>query len=260
MVAKKYIVYRPDESDLTCRLYVRCDCGRYGSNFKCDPCEDEDEKKKNCDEKKQWHDRCEEEHDWHDRCEEEHKRHDRCEEEHKKPWSDEEEPEHGGRRYKRSKKGWYDTNNGDEDDREHEKKCGEHHYHWKPECPKVKQTHVHEFEGSTKLAEEDEDRHNHRFAGVSGEEIPIPGGHVHRIITRTDFFDHFHEICRLTGPAIYVDCDDGHDDKKGWKNRKHVHFVKGWTTCVDDHKHEFQAATLIESPLLPLNENTECQG
>ncbi|MGF7050283.1 hypothetical protein J2T13_004808 [Paenibacillus sp. DS2015] len=33
------------------------------------------------------------------------------------------------------------------------------------------QRHVHEFEGSTKLAEEGADRHNHRFAGVTGESV-----------------------------------------------------------------------------------------
>ena len=31
--------------------------------------------------------------------------------------------------------------------------------------------HVHEFEGSTMFAEECDDRHNHRFAGVTGEAI-----------------------------------------------------------------------------------------
>ena len=31
--------------------------------------------------------------------------------------------------------------------------------------------HVHEFEGSTMFAEECDDKHNHRFAGVTGEAI-----------------------------------------------------------------------------------------
>jgi hypothetical protein len=99
-------------------------------------------------------------------------------------------------------------------------------------------THVHEFLGSTKLAELKEDPHNHRFAGVSGEVIPVGNSHVHNIFTRTDFYeDHFHEICVRSGPAICV--GDG----------KHVHFVCGVTTRVDDHVHEFVFATLIEDPI-----------
>ncbi len=51
------------------------------------------------------------------------------------------------------------------------------------------QRHVHEFESSVKFAEEDEDRHNHRTAGVTGEAILVGGGrHVHRVHVNTDFF------------------------------------------------------------------------
>jgi hypothetical protein len=104
------------------------------------------------------------------------------------------------------------------------------------------QTHVHEFLGSTKLAEEGEERHNHRFAGVSGEAKRISGTtrHRHAIMTNTDFFDHFHQIRVESGPNI--DVGDG----------KHVHFVKGMTTLVDGHVHQFVFATLIESPLTPV--------
>ena len=101
------------------------------------------------------------------------------------------------------------------------------------------QTHVHEFEGSTKLAEELDERHNHRFAGVSSEVIPFRKSHIHGIFTNTDFFDHLHEIAVQTGPAIEV--SDG----------KHVHFAEGLTTVDDGHAHLFEFATLIESPLLP---------
>lgn len=105
----------------------------------------------------------------------------------------------------------------------------------------VEQTEVHEFLGSVKLAEECEDRHNHRFAGVSGQQIPIGRGqHVHEIATNTDFLDHFHQICVTTEPAIFVG------------NDKHVHFATGFTTFVDGHMHEFQFATLIDSPLTPI--------
>lgn len=113
------------------------------------------------------------------------------------------------------------------------------------ECEPVEypdtQTHVHEFLGSVKLAEEDDDRHNHRFAGVTTEVIPLKhGGHKHAFMVNTDFFDHHHEVAGETGPAIKVG------------NGKHVHFAEGKSTCVDKHFHNFQFATLIESPLLPL--------
>lgn len=100
------------------------------------------------------------------------------------------------------------------------------------------QTHVHEFLGSVRLAElEEEDVHNHRFAGVSGEAIPARGGHIHRIRTRTDFFDHFHLIDVFTGPPIPVGAN------------RHVHFVYGVTSCNDGHRHNFILATLIEAPI-----------
>lgn len=111
----------------------------------------------------------------------------------------------------------------------------------KSPCPQPSvQTHTHEFEASTKLAEEGDDRHNHRFAGVTSEVIPIPGGsHKHAIFTLTDFFGHLHEVAVETGPAI------------GVGNGKHVHFVSGNTTMDDGHFHEFAFTTLIDAPLLP---------
>lgn len=100
-----------------------------------------------------------------------------------------------------------------------------------------RQKHVHEFVGSTKL-EEGSPLHNHRFAGVSGEAIPISNSsHKHKICTRTDFFNHFHEIEDCTGPAIDVG------------NGRHVHYVKGRTTVNDGHSHNYQFATLIECPI-----------
>ena len=101
-----------------------------------------------------------------------------------------------------------------------------------------RQTHVHEFLGSTKLAEEEEDRHNHRFAGVTGEAIPRGNNHFHEIRTNTDFLDHHHEVIIRTGPAIPVG------------NGKHVHFVDGMTTVDDDHDHDLVFATLIDRPLV----------
>lgn len=100
------------------------------------------------------------------------------------------------------------------------------------------QTHTHEFLLSTKLAEECDERHNHRSAGVTGEVIPRGKSHVHKIAVRTDFFDHFHKICLLTGPAIPVG------------NGKHIHLITGMTTFVDGHRHDITATTLIQSPLV----------
>jgi hypothetical protein len=100
------------------------------------------------------------------------------------------------------------------------------------------QSHVHEFLGSTKLAEQGDERHNHRFAGVTSEVIPQGDSHVHVIFTNTDFFDHHHEVAIKTGPAIPVG------------NGKHIHFVKGRTTLDDGHVHQFEFATLIQKPLI----------
>ena len=101
------------------------------------------------------------------------------------------------------------------------------------------QTHVHEFVASTKLAEEGNDRHNHRFAGVTGEVIPVGRhSHIHRIAVNTDFLDHHHEVIIETGPPIPVG------------NGKHVHFVKGMTTIIDNHEHDLEFATLIDRPLV----------
>nr|WP_230576803.1 YmaF family protein [Bacillus rhizoplanae] len=104
--------------------------------------------------------------------------------------------------------------------------------------PDTVQTHVHEFVASTKLAEEGNDRHNHRFAGFTSEVIPKGDNHVHIIMVNTDFFDHHHKVAIETGPAIPV--GDG----------KHVHYVKGTTTLDDGHVHEIEFATLIQKPLI----------
>ncbi|AJH16955.1 YmaF family protein [Bacillus mycoides] len=100
------------------------------------------------------------------------------------------------------------------------------------------QTHVHEFTASTKLAEECDDRHNHRFAGVTSEVIPMGNSHVHTIFVNTAFFNHHHEVAITTGPAIPVG------------NGKHIHFINGTTTLDDDHVHELEFTTLIDRPLL----------
>jgi hypothetical protein len=100
-----------------------------------------------------------------------------------------------------------------------------------------RQTHTHEYLRSTQFAEQGDDRHNHRFAGVTGEAICYRDSHVHRLFTRTDFLEnHFHFIEDVTGPAIEVDHD------------KHVHFICGRTSENDGHRHRYAFATLIEDP------------
>lgn len=51
------------------------------------------------------------------------------------------------------------------------------------------------------------------------------------------FAYHTHEFCGKTGGAIDVG------------GGKHVHFLKDFTKEEDNHRHEFQAATLINSPI-----------
>lgn len=110
-----------------------------------------------------------------------------------------------------------------------------------PCCNDETQTHVHEVVGSVRLAELNEDPHNHRFAGVTSEVIPIPGGHIHRFLARTDFYEnHFHPIHVRTGPAVRV--GRGNDVR-------HVHFIDDNTDVADGHFHEFIVATLIDNPI-----------
>ncbi len=107
-------------------------------------------------------------------------------------------------------------------------------------CPPVggtRQRHVHEITGSVMVAEQGNDAHNHRFAGVSGEAMPSGGSHVHEVTIRTDFYeDHFHFITGTSGPAIPV-------------GDRHVHFVMAQTTRQDGHMHTFRVAALIEDPI-----------
>lgn len=103
------------------------------------------------------------------------------------------------------------------------------------------QTHVHEIAGSVRLAELEDDPHNHRFAGVTNEVIRVNGGHIHKLQTKTDFYEnHFHLICVKTGLQVIV--GEGED-------ARHVHFIDSNTEIADEHFHEFIAATLIENPI-----------
>jgi hypothetical protein len=105
-------------------------------------------------------------------------------------------------------------------------------------CPERPQTHTHEFVASTRLAEQGDERHNHRFAGVTSQAIRVPGGHIHLVKTNTDFFEeHFHEVEVKT--ELQIEVGEG----------KHIHPVMGRTSFNDGHKHGFFFATLIEDPL-----------
>lgn len=126
------------------------------------------------------------------------------------------------------------------------------------------QTHTHEFQGSTKLEEAGEDRHNHRFAGVTSQAIPIDGDrHVHAILANTDFFDHnhhddehHHEFDHHHEDGNHH--DGGHHHEVGAvihpdipipNSDKHIHLVTGTTTKDDGHTHDFIFTTLIDNPL-----------
>ena len=101
---------------------------------------------------------------------------------------------------------------------------------------KEKQKHVHEVQGSVKIA--GEDPHSHRFATVTGEAIPYGAhDHIHELFFRTDYYDdHYHEFKGKTGCAIKVD------------ENRHVHYIESITSVDDGHRHAFEAATLIENP------------
>ena len=102
------------------------------------------------------------------------------------------------------------------------------------------QKHVHEITGHTRIINERGECHNHRFCTVSDEAIYTRdrSDHFHEVKFRTDFSDeHFHEFCGKTTGATEVG------------GGKHVHFIKDFTQEEDGHQHEFQAATLIDSPI-----------
>lgn len=100
------------------------------------------------------------------------------------------------------------------------------------------QGHVHEVQGSVEIAGPQGKLHNHRFASVTGEPIPVGNGdHVHDLYIRTDFyFNHFHEFYGQTGGAVKI-------------GDRHVHFLKSTTTMNFGHTHDFRLASLIDNPI-----------
>ena len=95
--------------------------------------------------------------------------------------------------------------------------------------------------GNVRLAELEDDPHNHHFSGVTDEVIEVCGGHIHKFVTKTDFYEnHYHPICVKTGLQVRVGC--GNDTR-------HVHFIDSQTEVADGHFHEFIDATIIENPI-----------
>ena len=99
------------------------------------------------------------------------------------------------------------------------------------------QTHVHEIQGSTMIFAEIP--HNHRFAGMTGQVIPIGNNdHIHSFEMNTDFTEiHLHGVGGFTGPSIFVG------------NGRHIHFASDTSTLNRGHVHGFLFATFIDDPL-----------
>lgn len=98
-------------------------------------------------------------------------------------------------------------------------------------------THVHEVQGITKMAQVDDVAHSHRFTTVTSRPIPVScNNHVHEVSFDTDMFDgHKHTFSGRTSTAIVV-------------GDRHVHFLKSLTDRSDGHRHEFRLGGFIEDP------------
>ena len=105
-------------------------------------------------------------------------------------------------------------------------------------CPSCEETHLHEVQGSVRIAEIGSDAHNHRFATISGRAIPArTRDHVHEVFFRTDSYEgHFHEFSGRTTGA-YPICGG------------HVHYLANTTSSCDGHTHTFRVITHIDSPI-----------
>jgi hypothetical protein len=98
--------------------------------------------------------------------------------------------------------------------------------------------HLHEVQGSVKIAERKCEPHNHRFATISCEPIFLGNDdHAHQVTFRTDSYEgHYHEFSGRTTGAFEV-CDG------------HVHYLEGVTSEQDGHRHCFKVITHIEDPI-----------
>lgn len=102
-------------------------------------------------------------------------------------------------------------------------------------CPA--ELHLHEVQGSTKVAGGGCEAHSHRYAAVTSEPVILKNGrHAHRLTFRTDTYDgHCHEFCGMTTEEYEI-CGG------------HVHYCEGKTSQQDGHCHEFRFITHIENP------------
>lgn len=103
------------------------------------------------------------------------------------------------------------------------------------------QTHTHEFTASTEFELNGRFRHNHRFAGVTGEAIPEGRSHIHKINVNTSFnINHYHEVIVKTGPAIIINPKDPPDEQL------HTHYIEDYTTVngAIPHDHLIRFSTL----------------
>ena len=105
-------------------------------------------------------------------------------------------------------------------------------------CKDEVKCHNHEFQTSTDYKRDDEGvKHNHNISCITGPAIKCGDSHVHKVEAYTNTFgDHFHKVCDTTGPAIYL------------PGGKHIHIVKGKTSCNDGHSHNYYIATEAEDP------------
>lgn len=106
------------------------------------------------------------------------------------------------------------------------------------ESETYKKGHVHELQGSVKIAGPNCELHNHRFAVTTGEAISTgPNRHIHKVTFKTDTYEgHEHEFCGVTSENTGV-------------GDRHVHFIEGITEKAEGHRHEFRASTLINDPI-----------
>lgn len=96
--------------------------------------------------------------------------------------------------------------------------------------------HVHEIQGYLDMTIDYKETHNHTFATVSDEAIPIgTNDHIHEVRFKTDpFHHHTHEFTGRTTGAILV-------------GDRHVHFLQSETVSEEGHKHTFSLVTLMDN-------------
>lgn len=105
---------------------------------------------------------------------------------------------------------------------------------YKP-CPTLSK-HVHEIQGTLDMTSNYEEQHNHNFAAISDEGIPIGSNdHIHEVRFQTDAFHHHtHEFIGRTSGAVPV-------------GDHHVHFLSSETDYEEGHNHRFNFVTFMDN-------------